>query len=66
MVKMKIGVGISVSVKVGDIDEHIMEGESRRTRKELVGLYYLAHISSVVVLSRFWWLVPVFSTVYIW
>ena len=35
--KTKIGVGTSVTVKVGEIDEKIREGESRRMRKELVG-----------------------------
>ena len=35
--KAKIGVGTSVTVKVGEIDEKIREGKSRRMRKELVG-----------------------------
>ena len=29
-------------------------------------LYYLAHIASIIVLYHFWWLVHVFSMVYIW
>ena len=64
--KTNTRVGTSVTVKVGEIDEKIREGESRRARKELVGLYYLSHIASALVLSHFWWLVPVFSMVYIW
>ena len=63
--KTKIGVGTSVTVKVGEIDEKIREVKSRRIRKELVGLY-LTHISSVLIISHFWWLVPVFSMVYRW
>ena len=59
-------MGTSVTVKVGEIDEKIREGKSRRMRKDLVGLYYLAHIASVLILSQFWWLVPVFSMVYRW
>ena len=35
-------------------------------RKDLVGLYYLARIDSVLNLSQFWWLVLVFSMVYRW
>ena len=62
----KIGVGTSVTVKVGEIDEKIMEAESRSMRKELAGLYYLSHISFVLMLSHFWFLVLVFSVVYIW
>ena len=50
---MKIGVGCSLAVKVGEIDEKIKEGGSRRIRKELVGLYHLAHIYDVLVLSQF-------------
>ena len=53
MDKAKIGVGTSITAKVREIDEKIREGERRRTRKELVGLYYLAHISSILVLSQF-------------
>ena len=63
---MNIGVGISVTVKVREIDEKIREGKIRRMRKEMFVLYYLAHIASVLVLSLFWWLVPIFSMVYIW
>ena len=63
---MKIGVGSSVTVKVGEIDEKIREGKGIRMRKELVGLYYLAHIDSVLVLYHFLWLVPVLSMLYIW
>ena len=62
--KTNIRVGTSVTVKVGDIDEKIRDGKSRRTRKELVGC--LAHITYVLDLSQFWWLVPDFSMVYIW
>ena len=64
--KTKIAVGTSVTVKFGDINEKIREGKNRRMRKELFGFYYLAHIAYVLVLSQFWWLVPVFSMVYIW
>ena len=64
--KTNIGVGTSNTVKVGNIDEKIREGQSRGMRKDLVGLYYLAHIASFLVLSQFWWLVPVFSIVYRW
>ena len=64
--KAKIGVGASVTVKVGEINENIREGKIRRMRKELVGLCYLAHIASVLVLSQFWWLVPVFYMLYRW
>ena len=56
--KINIGMGSSITVKVGEIDEKIREGKSRRTRKELVGC--LAHIDYVIVLSHFWWLVTVF------
>ena len=38
--------------------------KSGNMRKELVGLYYLARINSVLVLSQFWYLVPVFCMVY--
>ena len=31
---------------------------------KLILLYYLAHIASVLVLSNFWWSVPVLSVVY--
>ena len=31
---------------------------------KLILLYYLAHIPSILVLSHFWWSVPVFSMVY--
>ena len=64
--KKKIGVGTLVTVKVIDIGENIREGERRSTRKELVGLYYLAHIAYVIFLYHFWLLVPVFYMVYIW
>ena len=64
--KKKIGVGTSVTVTVGEINEKIREGKSRSTRKDMVGLYYLSHIASYLVLSQFWWLVPVFSIVYRW
>ena len=53
--KTDIRVGTSIKVKVGEIDEKIREGQSRRMRKELVGLYYLANIDSVLILSHFWW-----------
>ena len=33
--RLKIGVGTSVTLKVGKIDEKIREGESRSMRKEL-------------------------------
>ena len=64
--KTKIRVGTSGTVKVGEIDEKIREGESRSMRKDLVGLYYLAHTAYVLIISRFCWLVPVFSMVYRW
>ena len=51
--KTKIGVRTSVTVKIRDIDEKTRDGKTRRMRKELVGLYYLAHIYSVLVLSHF-------------
>ena len=35
--RMKVRVESSVTVKVGEIDEKIREGESRRMRKEMVG-----------------------------
>ena len=57
--KTKIRVGTSVTVKVVYIDENIREGKIKRTRDELFGC--LAHITSVLFLSQFWWLVPVFS-----
>ena len=40
-----IRVGNSVTVKFGEINEKIREGKTRSMRKELVGLYYLAHIA---------------------
>ena len=64
--RRKIGIGTSVTVKVGEIDEKIREGKSRRMRKELVGLCYLAHINYFLVLSHFWWLLTVFYMVYRW
>ena len=48
----KIGVGTSVTVKVGDINEKTREEERIRMRKDMVGC--LAHISSVLVFSHFW------------
>ena len=33
---------------------------------KLILLYYLAHITSVLALSQFWRLVPVFSLLYRW
>ena len=63
--KTKIGVGTSVTVKFGEIDENIRDGERRRISKEMVGFYYLEQIASDLVISQFWWLVPVFSMVYI-
>ena len=45
-------MGTSVTANVGDIDENIREGKSRSMRKELVGLYYLSHISSDLSLSN--------------
>ena len=56
--KTKIGVGTSVTVKIGEIDEKIGEVESIRMRKYLVG--YLAQIYSFLLLSNFWWLVNIF------
>ena len=56
----------SITVKVVDTNEKIMEVKIRRMRKEMVGLYYLAHIASVIVLYRFWLLVPNLSMVYRW
>ena len=64
--KTKIGVGNSVTVNVGEINEDIREGEIRRMMKELVGLYYSSQIASVLVISHFWWLVPVLSMVHRW
>ena len=64
-VKTNIGVGTSVTVMVRDIYEKIRESKIIRMRKELVDLYYLAHIASVLVFSRFWWLLPLFIMVYI-
>ena len=61
-----MGVGNSVTVKVGDINDNIREEKSIRMRKDLVGLYYLAHVAFVLVLYQFWWLVPIFSMVYRW
>ena len=55
--KTKIRVATSVTVKVGEIDENIREGNIRRIRKDLVGC--LAHIASVLVLYHCWLLVPV-------
>ena len=46
-------MGNSVTVKVKDIDEKIREGKSRRMRKELFGLYYLAHIALSMFLIIF-------------
>ena len=48
--KMKIGEGTSVAVKVREIDEKVREGIIRRIRKDLVSLYYLAHINYVLFL----------------
>ena len=53
-----IGVGTSVTVKIGGIDEKIGEVESIRIRKYLVS--YLAQIYSFLLLSNFWWLVNIF------
>ena len=64
--RIKIEVGTSVTVKVGEINEKIREGKSRSMRKKMFGLYYLAHIDFVLVLSHFWWLVLVLSMVYRW
>ena len=44
-------VGTSVTVKVGEINGKIREGERRRIIKDMVGC--LAHITSVLVVSRF-------------
>ena len=33
---------------------------------KLILLYYLSHIPSILVLSQFWWSVPVLSMVYRW
>ena len=64
--KDKYWVETSVTVKVREIDEKIREGKNRRIRTEMVLLYDLEHIASVLFLSHFWRLVPVFSIVYIW
>ena len=64
--RTKIGVGDSITVKVGEINEKIREGKIRSMRKDLVGLYYLAHIAFILVIYHFWWLVLVLSMVYIW
>ena len=64
--KTKIRVGTSVTAKVKEIDKKIREGKTRSMSKELISLYYLAHIASVIVLSHFWWLVPILSMVYRW
>ena len=64
--RTKIGVGASITVKVGEINEKIREGKIRSMRKDLVGLYYLAHIAFILVIYHFWWLVLVLSMVYIW
>ena len=64
--KANIGVGDSVTVKVRYIDENIREGGSRRMKKDLVVLYYLSHIASVLFLYHFWWFVPVLSISYRW
>ena len=64
-VKTNIGVGTSVTVMVRDIYEKIRESKIIRMRKELVDLYYLAHIASVLLFSRFWWLLPLLIMVYI-
>ena len=64
--KTKIWLGGSVTVKVGEINENIREGKSRSIRKDLVVLVYLSRIASVLVLSRFWWLVTVLSMMYRW
>ena len=61
--KTKIGMGNYVTVKVGDTNERITEGKSRKMSKEMAGWYYLAYIDSILVLSHFWWLFPVFSMV---
>ena len=61
-----LGVGTSVKVMVREINEKIREVKIRRTRKELAELYYLSQIASVLVLSHFWWLVPVLYMVYRW
>ena len=52
--------------KAGEIDENIREGKIGSTRKELVGLYYLSHIVSILGLYQFWCLVIVFYVVYRW
>ena len=41
-------------------------GKNIRMRKELVGLYCLSHIASVLAISQFWWLVLVFYMIYRW
>ena len=62
--RTNIRMGDSITVKVGDIDAKIREGEIRRTRKDMVSLHCLLHIASALLLSHFWWLVLVFSMVY--
>ena len=64
--KKKVRVGNSATVKVRDINEKIREGKIRNMMKEMVVLYYLSHIASVLILFLFWWLVPVFYMVFIW
>ena len=62
--KTRIGVGTSVIVKAGETDEKIRERKTRRIRKELFGLYYLAPITSFLIVSDFWWLLTLFYMVY--
>ena len=50
--KTKIGVETSVTVKVGEIDENIGDRKSIRMRKDLVVLYYLEQIASVLVFCK--------------
>ena len=44
-----------MTVKVLEINEKIREVKIRSMRKDLVGLYYLAHIASVLIIYHFWW-----------
>ena len=57
-------MGTSVIVKSRYIDEKIREGKTIRTTKEMVGLYYLAHIYYFLFLNKCLWLVPVIYMVY--
>ena len=47
-IKTKVGVGSVVKAKVGNMEEKIREGRSRRTRRNLVG-----RVQSVVGKNKF-------------